>query len=125
MYIIHVITEDIILYRRHIFVTVTRAKFVAGPPGALCSHPALIGTAFVKDNETRTKSYNVAIDYVKGSNGNYFPKIYLQTDRDSWKLLSYNGGKTAEDAIGITAQHAKIFPLQVDDLFIKSLLQSK
>ena len=87
--------------------------------------PDAYSTAFVKDNETRTKSYNVAIDYVKGSNGNYFPKIYLQTDRDSWKLLSYNGGKTAEDAIGITAQHAKIFPLQVDDLFIKSLLQSK
>ena len=49
IYIMHVLTEYIIFIEDIFFVTVTRAKFVAGP-GALCSHPALIGTAFVKSN---------------------------------------------------------------------------
>jgi hypothetical protein len=73
-------------------------------------------TAFVKDYETKTKNYNVAIDYVKGSGG-YFPKLYVQTSDDSWKLFPYN--------VPLSAQGAKNFPSQVDDVFIKSLMQSK
>lgn len=74
-------------------------------------------TAFVKDYETRTDSYNVAIDYVMGRGG-YFPKIYVQIDND-WKLFPYN------PEIPLTAQNAKNFPSMVDDLFIKSLMQRK
>lgn len=73
-------------------------------------------TAFVKDNQTRTKNYNVAMDFVPGSRGMLFPKLYVQNG-DEWKLIPYNKG--------LTPQEAKSFPLLVDDVFVKSLLQSK
>lgn len=74
-------------------------------------------TAFVKDYQTRTNNYNVAMDFVPGSGGVLFPKIYVQTDEDNWKLISYNAG--------LTPEQAKSFPSMVDDVFIKSLMQSK
>jgi hypothetical protein len=74
-------------------------------------------TAFVKDDQTRTKNYNVAMDFAPGSNNLLFPKIYVQRDNNDWKLVPYNVGLTAEDA--------KNFPSLVDDVFIKSLLQRK
>jgi hypothetical protein len=74
-------------------------------------------TAFVKDDQTRTKNYNVAIDFVSGSGGSLFAKLYVQMEDGSFKLIPYNAALTPEEA--------KIFPSSVDDLFIKSLLQSK
>lgn len=74
-------------------------------------------TAFVKDDQTRTKNYNVAMDFAPGSSNLLFPKIYVQINDDDWKLIPYNAGLTAEEA--------KNFPSQVDDIFIKSLLQRK
>lgn len=106
-------------------VAITNSPYGSTNLGHMYTDPDAYSTAFVKGNQTRAKNYNVAMDYVIGSNGNYFPKLYVQMGEDNWKLLPYNGGKTAEDAIGITAQQAKSFPLQVDDLFIKSLLQSR
>jgi len=73
-------------------------------------------TAFVKDGQTRTKNYNVAMDFVPGSRGMLFPKLYVQSG-DEWKLVPYNKG--------LTPQEAKSFPLLIDDVFVKSLLQSK
>lgn len=79
-------------------------------------------TALVKDNETNTNRYNVAIDYAKGTNGNYFPKIYVKVDSD-WKLVEYNPSPMY---IGMTAQEAEVFPsAAVDDNFINSLLLRK
>lgn len=74
-------------------------------------------TAFIKDYQTRTKDYNVAIDFVMGSGGALFPKLYVQMNDNNWKLVPYNAGLTSEEA--------KNFPSNVDDVFIKSLLQSK
>ena len=53
MYILHVLTEDII-FIEDIFVLLLQ-ELSSWPgrraaAGALCSHPALIGTAFVKSN---------------------------------------------------------------------------
>jgi hypothetical protein len=79
--------------------------------------PNAYSTAFVKDYETRTKNYNVAIDYVKGGEDRYFPKLYVQIDEDNWKLIPYNAA--------ITAQQAQNFASNVDDVFVKSLLQRK
>jgi len=72
-------------------------------------------TAFIKDYQTNTKQYNVAIDFVKGSGG-YFPKLYVQQG-DDWKLFPYN--------VPISDQSAANFASQVDDVFIKSLIKSK
>ena len=74
-------------------------------------------TAFVKDSQTRTKNYNVAMDFVRGSRGMLFPKLYIQTGDNDWKLVPFNKG--------LTPQEAKNFPISVDDVFVKSLLQSK
>jgi hypothetical protein len=74
-------------------------------------------TAFVKDDQTRTKNYNVAMDFVPGSGNLLFPKLYVQRSDNDWKLVPYNAGLTPEEA--------KNFPSLVDDVFIKSLLQRK
>lgn len=74
-------------------------------------------TAFVKDGQTRTKNYNVAMDFVPGSRGLLFPKLYIQTGDNDWRLVPFNKG--------LTPQEAKNFPISVDDVFVKSLLQSK
>jgi len=74
-------------------------------------------TAFVKDYQTRTSNYNVAIDYVPGSGGVLFPKLYVQVNDNDWKLIPYNAG--------LTPEQAKNFPSMVDDVFVKSLMQSK
>jgi len=74
-------------------------------------------TAFVKDDQTRTKNYNVAMDFVPGSGNLLFPKLYVQRSDNDWKLVPYN--------IGLTPEEAKNFPSLVDDVFIKSLLQRK
>ena len=71
-------------------------------------------TAFIKDDQTRTENYNVAIDYVKNNQSQYFPKIYVQIKNNDWKLYPYN--------VPITEQGVANFPSQVDDVFIKSLL---
>jgi hypothetical protein len=71
-------------------------------------------TAFVKDYQTNTKKYNVAADFVKG-NGGYFPKIYVQQGTD-WKLFPYNAP--------LSEQGAANFASQIDDVFIKSLLNT-
>lgn len=106
-------------------VAITNSPYGSTNLGHMYTDPDAYSTAFIKGNQTRAKKYNVAMDYVIGSNGNYFPKLYVQMGEDDWKLFPYNGGKTAEDAVGITPQQAKSFPSQVDDLFIKSLLQSR
>ncbi len=49
MRIKHAFTEDIFFIEDIFFVTV-KSLNVAGPGRALVAHPALIGTAFVKDN---------------------------------------------------------------------------
>jgi len=46
-----------------------------------------------------------------------FPKLYVQVADDNWKLVPYNAG--------LTPEQAKNFPSMVDDVFVKSLMQSK
>ena len=74
-------------------------------------------TAFVKDDQTRTKNYNVAMDFAPGSGDLLFPKLYVQQESGDFKLIPYNAG--------LTPQQAKSFPSMVDDVFIKSLLYNK
>jgi hypothetical protein len=73
-------------------------------------------TAFVKDYETKTSDkYNVAIDYVMSGENQFYPKIYVQLGEDNWKMFPYNAPINDQGVIN--------FPSQVDDVFVKSLLQ--
>ena len=74
-------------------------------------------TAYIKAKDLQyVKQHNVAIDYAKGSDGYYFPKIYVQTG-NTWKLIPYPKGLTAEEST--------VFHYAIDDNLINSLLSKK
>jgi hypothetical protein len=72
-------------------------------------------TAFIKDYQTKTNKYNVAMDYVMAGENQFYPKIYVQTGSD-WQMFPYNAPLNQQGIVN--------FPSQVDDVFIKSLLQT-
>ena len=73
-------------------------------------------TAYFNHSDFKNvKQYNIAADFVLGSNGNYFPKIYIKSG-ETWKLLP------SVDKVGFSPKDAANFPLVVDDKFIKALI---
>jgi hypothetical protein len=77
-------------------------------------------TAYLKDGDfDNVRNYTIAMDYTMGSNGKYYPKIYLK-DNENWKLIQY--GKNKKGFAGLTKEDALLFPSYIDDSFIKSIL---
>lgn len=81
-------------------------------------------TAYFKDDDfPSTNNYNVAMDFALGSNGRYYPKMYVQTDENNWRLIQY--GLNKKGFKGYTKQEAATLPSIIDDTFIKQLLTNK
>jgi hypothetical protein len=95
--------------------TINSSQFGSTNLGYYYTDPNAYSTAFVKDYQTKTNNYNIGIDYVMSGENQFYPKIYVQMGEDNWKLFPYNAPLTEQGIVN--------FPSQVDDVFIKSLLQ--
>lgn len=78
------------------------------------------GAILKHDDFKNVTKYNIAMDFVKSSSGNYFPKLYYKKG-DSWELLQmYNGVPGFQ---GLTKEEMLTFPTSINDEIITRLIQ--
>lgn len=81
-------------------------------------------TAYFKDDDfLNTNNYNISMDFALGSNGRYYPKMYVQNEDETWRLIQY--GLNKKGFKGYTKQEAAALPSIIDDTFIKQLLTNR